>query len=60
MMLLSINDTPEIRALFAWADVLEVETRYSIGRLDRGAAVPELLIGKGVDLMAIQAQAALF
>ena len=27
--LLSINDHPEIRDLFAWADIEEVETRYS-------------------------------
>lgn len=45
--ILSINDVPEIREIFAWADLQAVATRYSIG----GARnAPELLIGKGVDL----------
>ena len=48
--LVSINDVPETRTAFAWADVLAVETRYSIGALDRGAAAAELLVGKGVEL----------
>jgi DNA adenine methylase len=48
--LLSINDRPEIRALFSWADIQAVETRYTLGSADRDAAVPELLIGRGVNL----------
>jgi len=55
--LLSINDVPEIRAMFAWADVQEVRTRYSVG----GASeVPELLIARGVNLVGAAAQASLF
>ena len=46
-VLLSINDTPEVRTLFAWADQVAVETRYSIGGAEVAA---ELLIGKGVEL----------
>jgi len=48
-VLLSINDRPEVRALFAWADQVAVETRYSIGGPEVAA---ELLIGKGLDLAA--------
>ncbi len=55
---LSINDVPEIRALFEWAEIAEVETRYSIG--DAGRIVRELLIGKGVDLQTAAAQRRLF
>jgi DNA adenine methylase len=54
--LLSINDTPEIRALFAWAEIAEVRTTYTISRKDRSAEVPELLIGKGVELNAVDPQ----
>jgi DNA adenine methylase len=57
--LLSINDVPETRTAFAWADLLPVETRYSIGDAERGAAVPELLIGKGVNLTPAAAPALL-
>lgn len=56
MFLLSINDTPEIRALFAWAEIAEVTTTYTIGRKDRGAEIPELLIAKGVCLGAVDPQ----
>jgi DNA adenine methylase len=55
-VLLSLNDTPEVRAAFAWADLVGVETRYSIGAVDRGAAVAEVLIGKGLELAAVEAQ----
>ncbi len=48
--LLSINDVAEIRALFAWAEILEVETRYSIGEANPTNAVRELLISRGVSL----------
>lgn len=42
--LMSINDVPEIRALFAWAQIEEVTTTYTIA--GKGAAQPaaELLI----------------
>ena len=41
--LLSINDVPEIRALFAWAKIDEIATTYTIG--SKGAApASELLI----------------
>jgi len=43
---LSIGDRPEIRDLFAWADLEEVETRYSAnGKTNR--RVRELLISGG-------------
>lgn len=48
--ILSINDRPEVRALFAWADLVEVETRYSVGKADQAKAVPELLITRGINL----------
>ena len=54
--LMSINDTPEIRALFAWADILPVDTVYSVGNADRGEAAKELLIGRGVNLSPAAAQ----
>ncbi len=41
--ILSINDTPEIRTLFAGFDIEEVETGYSISGKPQG--VKELLIG---------------
>ncbi|MFK5977879.1 MAG: DNA adenine methylase [Rhizobiaceae bacterium] len=40
---MSINDVPEIRALFAWADIEAVETTYSVGRA-KGKKVGELII----------------
>ncbi len=44
--ILSINDRPEIRALFDWAGITEVETRYSVNaRATR--AVGELLVTGG-------------
>ncbi len=58
--LLSINDRPEIRELFAWADVLPVDTVYSVGNADQGEAAKELLIGKGVNLNPAAAQPTLF
>lgn len=51
--LLSINDVPEVRTMFGWADQLEVETRYSIGG---ASVVPELIIGRGVNLSAAAKQ----
>ena len=46
--ILSINDHPEIRALFDWADVEEVQTSCTIGKKagSRGKR-PELLISGG-------------
>lgn len=59
--LLSINDRPEIREMYAWADIEPVRTTYTVGG---GAAadtrVAELLIGKGVDLAPAAEQARLF
>lgn len=45
--LMSINDVPEIRAMFAWARIEEVKTTYTIA--GKGAARPaaELLISGG-------------
>ena len=44
--IMSINDTPQIRALFDWADLEEVETRYSANaRANR--RVRELLVSGG-------------
>jgi len=57
---LSINDAPEIRALFAWADIEPIETRYTIAGGDAGMVAKELLIGRGVNLAPAAAQARLF
>lgn len=58
--LLSINDRPEIREMFAWADMEAVETTYTVGGGDHAGAAAELLIGKGVELAPAAAQARLF
>ncbi len=50
--LLSLNDVPEVRTQFAWADIAEVQTKYSVAGGGRTVAAAELLIGKGVDLDA--------
>jgi DNA adenine methylase len=55
--LLSINDVPEIRTAFAWADIEPVTTRYTIAGGSQPAA--ELLIGRGVNLTAAAPQASL-
>jgi len=57
MVLLSINDAPEVRTAFAWAEIQTVETRYTIGGPQ---TVQELLIGKGVSLSAADPQGRLF
>lgn len=57
-VLVSINDVPEIRAMFAWAEIREVRTRYSIA--GGMSVVGELLIGRGVDLDAVEPQGRLF
>jgi len=58
--LLSINDRPEIRDLFAWADIEAVQTTYTIAGGDKASTAAELLIGKGVKLAPAAAQASLF
>lgn len=58
--MLSINDRPEIRDLFAWADVEPVQTIYSLPGGEHVAPAAELLIAKGVDLRAADPQARLF
>lgn len=57
--LLSINDVPEIRALFAWADIEAVETWYGVAGGAKGSVAQELLIGRGVQLAAAAPQARL-
>lgn len=59
--LLSINDVPEIRELFSWAEMEAVTTTYSIAGGDKAdKAAAELLIGRGVDLAPAAAQPNLF
>jgi DNA adenine methylase len=45
--ILSINDVPEIRDLFAWASIQPVEVRYSVG--DNAQLAKELIIQGGKD-----------
>lgn len=42
--ILSLNDRPEVRDIFAGFNFMEVETRYSAGGNDKGKKVGELLI----------------
>lgn len=42
--ILSLNDTPEVRKLFARFRIREVLTRYTVGQADKGKQVRELLI----------------
>lgn len=58
--ILSINDRPEIREMFAWADIEAVQTTYSIAGGEHATSAAELLIGRGVDLAAAAPQASLF
>ena len=58
--LLSINDVPEMRSAFAWADIEAVQTTYSIAGGEHTAPAAELLIAKGVPLGLAEPQAALF
>lgn len=51
--LFSINDVPEMRAAFAWAELEGVQTTYSVAGGEHSAPAAELLIGKGVALDAI-------
>lgn len=58
--LLSINDRPELREIFAWADIEAVKTTYSIaGGANVDKNVGELMIGRGVELAPAAAQARL-
>lgn len=43
--LLSINDVPEVRELFAWARIVPVETTYTIQSVGNTRKASELLIG---------------
>jgi len=46
--LLSVNDVPDIRRMFAWATIDQVSTTYTIGNhSDRGVGRSELLISGG-------------
>lgn len=58
--LFSINDRPEVRDLFSWADIEPVQTIYSVGGGEKGSGAAELLIGRGVELAPAAAQASLF
>lgn len=60
MILLSINDVPEVRTRFAWAQLQAVETTYTVGRIGRDEPARELLVSKGVDLAAADPQRSLF
>lgn len=57
--ILSINDRPEIREMFSWADIEAVTTTYT---LHSGSAqvADELIIARGVDLAAASPQPSLF
>ena len=44
--ILSLNDTPEIRDLFSWADIKTVELSYSVGGAQNTKRVQELIISK--------------
>lgn len=56
--LLSINDRPEVREMFAWAEIEPVGVTYTIAKTSADVA-PELLIGRGVELAPAAAQARL-
>lgn len=60
MFLLSINDRPEIREMFAWADMEAVETTYTLAGGEHAAPAAELLIARGVELAPAAPQASLF
>jgi len=40
---MSINDVPEIREIFDWAQIEEVETTYSVAK-GKGKRVGELIV----------------
>ena len=41
--ILSINDVPEVRNLFGWAEIEAVETTYTVGK-GKGKRVGELIV----------------
>lgn len=43
--LLSINDVPEIREIFGWANLVPVQTTYTVSSASGGTRARELLIG---------------
>jgi len=45
--ILSLNDTPEVRDLFAWANIEAVETRYSVNAKSTRRAAEVLISGGG-------------
>ena len=58
--LLSINDVPELREMFAWADIQGVQTVYTIAGGGDAAPAAELLIARGIDLAPAAGQGRLF
>lgn len=58
--ILSINDRPEIREMFAWADIEAVTTTYSVAGGEHASPASELLIANGESLHAAAPQALLF
>ena len=44
--LISINDVPEIREIFAWASIEPVQTTYSVAGKGRNVEAAELLISR--------------
>ncbi len=54
---LSINDVPEIRDLFAWARIEEVQTTYTIGSKGTTAAAELIIRGGGSSLATARDQA---
>lgn len=58
--LLSINDRPEVREIFHWADIEAVQTTYSVAGGEHSSAAAELLIARGVELAPAASQASLF
>lgn len=57
--LISVNDRPELREIFAWADIEAVLTTYTVAG-GEGLKAAELLIGRGVELAPAAAQRGLF
>ena len=45
--IMSLNDTPDVRRHFAWADIEEVETRYTAGGAVKAKRARELVISGG-------------
>lgn len=45
--IVSLNDVPEVREMFAWADIQAVETTYSVGGGHKAKKVGEVIISGG-------------